>query len=64
MKYVCIYIYIKRPSSEELLKTKFIKSSPKGTSILLDLIARHENWKLTKNDESDDELLKLGDEET
>eukprot|EP00833_Pecoramyces_ruminatium_P013723 jgi/Orpsp1_1/1187755/evm.model.d7180000059929.1 len=53
-----------RPTSEELLKTKFIKNSSKGTSILLDLIARHENWKLTKNDESDDELLKLEDDET
>ncbi|ORX86208.1 Pkinase-domain-containing protein, partial [Anaeromyces robustus] len=52
-----------RPASEELLKTKFIKNSPKGTSILLDLISRHENWKLTKNDESDDDLLKLEDDE-
>jgi len=52
-----------RPTAEELLKTKFIKNSPKGTSILLDLIARHESWKLTKNDDSDDELLKLEEEE-
>ncbi|ORX45762.1 Pkinase-domain-containing protein, partial [Piromyces finnis] len=52
-----------RPTSEELLKTKFIKNSSKGTSILMDLITRHENWKLTKNDESDDELIKLNDEE-
>jgi len=46
-----------------LLKTKFIKGSSKGTSILIDLITRHENWKLTKHDESDDELMKLEDDE-
>ncbi|KAJ3336855.1 Serine/threonine-protein kinase 24 [Gonapodya sp. JEL0774] len=34
-----------RPTAEELLKTKFIRNAPKGTVLLADLIARHEQWK-------------------
>ncbi|ORY53140.1 kinase-like protein, partial [Rhizoclosmatium globosum] len=35
-----------RPSAEELLKTRFIKSCPaKGLSLIRDLVARHAQWK-------------------
>lgn len=34
-----------RPSADELLKTTFIKTAPKGTRQLTNLIERQENWK-------------------
>ncbi|TPX34537.1 hypothetical protein SmJEL517_g02893 [Synchytrium microbalum] len=34
-----------RPAAEELLKCRFIRSAPRGTAILQELIARHEAWR-------------------
>ncbi|KAJ3107843.1 Serine/threonine-protein kinase 25 [Phlyctochytrium planicorne] len=35
----------KRPSAEDLLRSRFIRTAMRGTDILLDILARHEQWK-------------------
>ncbi|KAJ3073890.1 Serine/threonine-protein kinase 24 [Podochytrium sp. JEL0797] len=43
-----------RPSAEELLKTRFIKSAPaKGFSLIRDLVARHAIWKTSNEAEAE-----------
>ena len=43
----------KRPSAQELLKSRFVRSAPKGTDRLLKLIFRHEQWKRRKKHEGE-----------
>ncbi|KAI9365991.1 kinase-like domain-containing protein [Zopfochytrium polystomum] len=45
-----------RPSAEDLLKTRFITSATKGTSILAAVLARHEQWKKA-NDKPDEDMF-------
>ncbi|TPX58360.1 hypothetical protein PhCBS80983_g03181 [Powellomyces hirtus] len=57
-----------RPSADELLRTKFIRGSSRGTASLQELLARHEEWKLGHDGEDeygmegeDDSEAELGD---
>ncbi|KAJ3158724.1 Serine/threonine-protein kinase 25 [Geranomyces michiganensis] len=61
-----------RPSADELLRTKFIRNSTRGTTLLQELLARHEQWRLAndgddeygaeREDDSEAELGNLDDE--
>ncbi|KAI8912935.1 kinase-like domain-containing protein [Powellomyces hirtus] len=42
-----------RPSADELLRTKFIRGSSRGTASLQELLARHEEWKLGHDGEDE-----------
>ncbi|KAJ3197407.1 citrate (Si)-synthase [Irineochytrium annulatum] len=47
----------KRPTADELLGKRFIKTAPKGTDILMDLLKRHDNWRV---DHPDNQFNTLG----
>ncbi|KAJ3021260.1 Serine/threonine-protein kinase 24 [Thoreauomyces humboldtii] len=44
-----------RPSAEDLLRTKFIRGSARGTTSLQELLARHKVWKRGNSGSGDDE---------
>ena len=48
-----------RPTAEDLLKHRFIKSAKKGTSSLQELIKRFRQWKSTHKELSEDDLIPL-----
>lgn len=51
-----------RPTAAELLKTKFVKSAPRGSDRLFHLIMRQEKWKREKKSsaEADSTLVARG----
>ncbi|TPX53351.1 hypothetical protein SeMB42_g00834 [Synchytrium endobioticum] len=57
-----------RPTAEELLKVKFIRSTPRGTVILQELIARQEAWREQHDSANEDNDISTetaeSDEET
>ena len=43
-----------RPSADELLKHKFIKTAKRGNRELIDLVMRHQKWMADHNKDEDD----------